>query len=125
MVVSAGSSLTEHQRKWLRRVGCELVFKPLPVGETNHGSAFANGKHPGEQFGGLHYLLFRQGECRRARGEHGRCCNILQTPSIFSPDHQHSPYNILINLNIEDQGDLVGDALTTEVRISAFHLDDC
>ena len=38
---------------------------------------------------------------------------------------QHAPYNILINLDVEDQGDLVGYALVTEVRVSAFHLEDC
>ena len=38
---------------------------------------------------------------------------------------QHAPYYILINLDIEDQGDLVGDALLTEAGVSAFHLDDC
>ncbi len=38
---------------------------------------------------------------------------------------QHAPHNILINLDVEDWGDLVGDALVTEVRISAFHLEDC
>ncbi len=37
---------------------------------------------------------------------------------------EHAPHYILINLKFEDQGDLVGDALITEARISAFHLDD-
>jgi len=38
---------------------------------------------------------------------------------------QYSPHHILINLDIEDQRDLIGDALVTEVGISSFHLDDC
>ncbi len=38
---------------------------------------------------------------------------------------QHAPHHILVNLDIEDEGDLVSDALVAEVRVSAFHLDDC
>ncbi len=38
---------------------------------------------------------------------------------------QDAPYYILINLDIEDQGDLVGDALVTEDGVSVFHFDDC
>ncbi len=37
---------------------------------------------------------------------------------------QHAPYQILINLDIEEQGNLLGDALATEFRVSTFHLDD-
>ncbi len=37
---------------------------------------------------------------------------------------QHASDHILINLDVEDQGDLVGYALVTEVRVSAFHLED-
>ena len=38
---------------------------------------------------------------------------------------QHASDHILISLDVEDQGDLVGYALVTEVRVSAFHLEDC
>ena len=38
---------------------------------------------------------------------------------------QHASDHILINLDVEDQRDLVGYALVTEVRVSAFHLEDC
>jgi len=38
---------------------------------------------------------------------------------------QYVPYHILINLDIEDEGDLVGNALVAETRVSAFHLEDC
>ncbi len=38
---------------------------------------------------------------------------------------QYAPYNILINLDVEDQGDLVGNALVAEARVSTFHFDDC
>ncbi len=38
---------------------------------------------------------------------------------------QHAPYNILINLDVEDQGNLVGNTLVTEVRVTTFHLEYC
>jgi len=38
---------------------------------------------------------------------------------------QHAPHHILIYLDIEDYGNLIGNALLTEARVSAFHLDDC
>lgn len=37
---------------------------------------------------------------------------------------QHPPYQALINLEIEDQGNLIGDVPVTEIRVPAFHLDD-
>ncbi len=37
---------------------------------------------------------------------------------------KHAPYYVLVNLEIEDQGNLIGDTLVTEVRVPAFHLDD-
>jgi hypothetical protein len=38
---------------------------------------------------------------------------------------QNAPYHILIKLGIEDQANLVGYSLVAEVRVSAFHLEDC
>ena len=37
---------------------------------------------------------------------------------------QYASNHILINLDVENQGDLVGDALVPEFRVSAFHLED-
>jgi len=37
---------------------------------------------------------------------------------------QHATYYIFVNLHIEDQGNLIGDPLVTEARVSALHLDD-
>ncbi len=54
--------------------------------------------------------------------EPGRTIRSRPRPAIPG---QHAPYHILINLDVEDQGDLIGYALVTEVRVSAFHLEDC
>jgi hypothetical protein len=43
-------------------------------------------------------------------------------PVIFG---EYAPHQIFLNLNIEYQGDLVGDALVTEAGIPSFHLYDC
>ncbi len=37
---------------------------------------------------------------------------------------QHTSYHILINLDAEDKGELIGDAPVFESRDSAFRLDD-
>ena len=54
--------------------------------------------------------------------EPGRTVRSWLRPVVLG---QHAPHHILINLDIEDLGDLVGDAVVTEAGVSAFHFDDC
>ena len=54
--------------------------------------------------------------------EPGRTVRSRLWPVVLG---QHAPHHILIYLDIEDYGNLIGNALLTEARVSAFHLDDC
>jgi hypothetical protein len=55
------------------------------------------------------------------KSEPGRTVRSWFRPAVLG---EYAPYHILIDFDIENQRDLIGNALVTEAGVSAFHFDD-